>query len=192
MKPWVLIGTFLLAVAGATAACGGADQPGSSSIGQARPDAGAAPDFGLVAYQGVDVLGGEAVRFSEVLAQGRPVVLNFWAGLCPPCRMEMPHLDEVARDYEGRVRVIGLDVGPFTGLGSREDGRVLLEELGVAFPAGTTYDAEVVQSYEVMGMPTTFFITPEGDIHRKWTGLNSKDKLTELVKELVTISGQRT
>ena len=48
--------------------------------------------FEITVYQGADVLGGQSVRFSEVFAQGKPVVLNTWAGPCPICRNEMPEL----------------------------------------------------------------------------------------------------
>jgi thiol-disulfide isomerase/thioredoxin len=85
-----------------------------------------ATDFQLSVYQGEDLLGGEEVKVSELLAQGKPVVLNMWTGLCPPCRVEMPDLQEVSEEYQGRVLLVGLDVGPFVGLGSRGDGRALL------------------------------------------------------------------
>jgi hypothetical protein len=86
------------------------------------------------------------------------------------------------------VLLFGLDVGPFVGLGSREDGKRLLEELKVTFPTGTTFDAQVVRNYKLVGMPTTYFIKADGTIHRQWTGLLNKKKLDELVNELVTAS----
>jgi thiol-disulfide isomerase/thioredoxin len=149
-----------------------------------------APDFEITVYQGADVLGGEKVRFSDLLAQGQPVVLNFWAGLCPPCRAEMPDLQEVYDEYQGRVLLFGLDVGPFVGLGSREDGRALLEELKVTYPAGTTSDPNVVREYQILGMPTTLFIKPNGEVIRNWAGLLNKQKMEELVEELLAASTQ--
>jgi thiol-disulfide isomerase/thioredoxin len=147
------------------------------------------PDFRISVYQGEDVLGGEEVKLSELLAQGKPVVLNMWAGLCPPCRVEMPDLQEVSEEYGDRVLLFGLDVGPFVGLGSREDGRALLEELKVTYPNGTTLDGEVVARYRVIGMPTTYFIKPNGEVVRQATGLMTKEKMTELVEELLAKSG---
>ena len=147
-----------------------------------------APDFELTVYQGAAALGGETVQFSDVLAQGKPVVLNFWAGLCPACRFEMPEFQAVYEDFDGRFLLVGLDVGPFTGLGSREVGRALIKELGVTYPVGTTFEAEVVINYRVFGMPTTHFITPEGEIVETWTGLLNKEKMTELVEALLVAS----
>jgi thiol-disulfide isomerase/thioredoxin len=133
------------------------------------------------------LLGGADVQFSELLGK-QPIVLNFWAGLCPPCRAEMPDLQAMYDANHGEVLLFGLDVGPFVGLGSREDGKRLLEELKVTFPTGTTLDAQVVRNYKLVGMPTTYFIKPDGTIHRQWAGLLNKKKLDELVKELVTAS----
>lgn len=145
-------------------------------------------DFQVIVYQGEEVLGGEEVKFSELLDLGSPVVLNMWAGLCPPCRLEMPDLQEVHDEFAGQVLLFGLDVGPFTSLGSQDDGRALIQELGVAYPTGTTSDVEVVKAYKLIGMPTTYFIRPNGKIVRQWTGLLTKEKLTELVEELLEAS----
>jgi cytochrome c biogenesis protein CcmG, thiol:disulfide interchange protein DsbE len=154
-------------------------------LGLAADTISHAPDFRVIAYQGEDVLGGEEANLSDLLAQGKPVVLNFWAGQCPPCRVEMPHLGEVAAEYQGRVVVLGLDVGPFVGLGTREDGLALLEELQVTFPAGTTEDGQVVRDYQVLGMPTTLFISPSGRVTNKWSGLLTQDRLVDLVEDLL-------
>lgn len=165
--------------------------PAAWSRGRAEADAAAGAglpqvgDFEIVAYQSAAELGGERVQFSAVLAQGKPVVLNFWAGLCPPCRAEMPEFQEVSDQFAGRIVLLGIDLGPFTGLGSVEQGRALLEDLGITYPAGTTEDASVVSRFQVLGMPTTMFVTPDGGVTHKWTGLLTRDKLVELTRELL-------
>ena len=155
---------------------------GSGPAGAGLPQVG---DFEIVAYQSVAELGGERVQFSAVLAQGKPVVLNFWAGLCPPCRAEMPEFQEVYDQFAGRILLLGIDLGPFTGLGSVDQGQALLEDLGITYPAGTTEDASVVSRFQVLGMPTTMFVTPDGGVTHKWTGLLTRDKLVELTRELL-------
>ena len=152
-----------------------------------------APDVQVTAYQGEEMLGGGDIWLSQLVsrdfAQRKPIVLNFWAGLCPPCRIEMPDFQKVHDKYRDRVLLLGLDVGPFfTGLGSREDGRALLEELRITYPNGTTFDPDVVTAYSILGTPTTFFIKPTGEIVKKWAGLLNKNKMTELVEELLAAS----
>jgi thiol-disulfide isomerase/thioredoxin len=188
-----LVGLILLltSVACIGAGPGDSNYPATPVIPESRGSR-FAPDFKIVVYQGEEVLGGKEVPlsslFSRDLAQRKPVVLNFWAGACPPCRVEMPDLQEMYEEYQGQVLLLGLDVGPFVGLGSREEGQALLEELGVTYPAGTTFDAKVVRDYQILGMPTTVFIKPNGAVVRTWAGLLNKDKMTELVEELLAAS----
>ena len=150
-----------------------------------------APDFEMIAYQGDDVLGGKQVRLSELLAQGKPVVLNFWAGLCPPCRFEMPEFQRVYDRYKSRIILVGVDVGTLTSLGTPEQGQALIAELGVTYPTATTLDPEVMSAYQVLGMPSTYFITPAGEIIDTWTGLLNEEKLGELVEKLLEVSSRR-
>jgi thiol-disulfide isomerase/thioredoxin len=117
------------------------------------------------------------------------VVLNFFAGLCPPCRAEMPDLQSVSAQYQGRVILFGLDIGPFVNLGSRKDGKALVRELGVTYPTGTTFDSKVVREYRVLGMPTTVFLTPDGKVFTTWTGLLTRGKMVELFEQLLKASG---
>lgn len=172
------------------AACGSAVQSNPDAALQNASRAGSAipADFQIAVYHGNSVVGGEEVRFSELLGQGKPVVLNLWAGLCPPCRLEMPDLQAVSEEFSDEIVLFGLDVGPFTNLGTSEDGQRLIHELGVSYPVGTTFDADVVRAYELIGMPTTYFITPDGEIIRQCTGLLTEDKLAELVQELLEAS----
>ena len=172
-------------------ACGG----GSPSISECPPpgeapntadsagDGGLETDFCFTLYQGEDVLGGRAVYVSHLL--DKPTIVNFWAGLCPPCREEMPHFQEFYDEFEERISFVGVDVGQFTGLGNPEDAQELLENLEVTYPAGFTEDAQAVKEYIKGNMPTTVFITPAGEVFRSWAGYLSKDKLTEITEEML-------
>lgn len=175
----------------ALAVCGGQATPTypATPVTPGGESGFSAPDIRIIAYQGEEALGGKEVNLSAVLARGRPIVLNFWAGLCPPCRAEMPDFQQVYNAYKGKLVLFGLDVGPFVALGSREDAQALLKELNITYPAGTTLDSQVVRDYQLLAMPTTFFIKPNGDVLRKWTGPITKGKLTELMDELLRASG---
>ena len=145
--------------------------------------ANAVYDFPINFYQGQDAVGGEFLSLSEL--QGQPVVLNFWAGLCPPCRAEMPEFQSFAGDYAGRALVVGVDLGQFFSLGSQEDAIKLLNELSVTYPAGYTEDANVVRELEVLSLPATLFINADGSLHRKWLGALNAENLTEITDEML-------
>ncbi len=149
-----------------------------------------APDIEVVMYQGEAAVGGARVRLSQLWGKGKPVVLNFWAGLCPPCRAELPDFQRLyAERGSGKFTLIGIDVGPFVGLGSRDDGKALLRELKITFPAGTTMVAAPVRAYGIVGMPTTIFITPSGKIFTRYTGMLTRSQMETFVDELLKASG---
>ncbi len=196
----VLLAAAAMAALLVLAACSGGAEPTpeptptpvppAASDAPGMPDAPSSvmlelPDLEISAYQGLDALGGEDTTLSAVVGQGKPVVLNFWAALCPPCRAELPEFERVHHERSDEVTILGIDIGPQQFLGTREEGQALLAELGVSFPAGTTFDDTVVRGFEVFSMPTTFFIASDGSLMRKWSGILDEDKLNELVDELV-------
>lgn len=151
-----------------------------------------APDFEITMYQGQDEVGGQRVRLSQVLAKRTPVVLNFFAGLCPPCRAEMPDLQQrYETGGKERYLMLAVDVGPYTGLGTREDGKSLLRELNVTFPAGTVFDEDILAAYQIFGMPSTFFISPDGMIVRKQIGLMTPEQMDAYIAELIQASAPK-
>ena len=143
-------------------------------------------DFPILLYQGADMMGMDSTdaNFSEFF-QGKPVVLNFWAGLCPPCRAEIPDFQSFHEKFSDRVTLFGLDVGPFTGLGSNRNGKELIEELGVSYPVGSTTAESVMREYRILGMPSTIFMTSDGEIFRNWGGILDEAKLIEITEEML-------
>jgi thiol-disulfide isomerase/thioredoxin len=146
------------------------------------------PNFTISVYQGADELGGSEVTIAELLEQDKPLVLNFWAALCPPCRAEMPDIQRMFERHGDDVTIVGVDLGPFQLLGTREEGRALLEEMDVHYPAGTTFDDAAVKELLILGMPTSIFLTADGEVHRKWTGFLSEEKLEEFINEVLAAS----
>ena len=167
-------------------ACG-AGGTASPEDGNSGPDGLSldVPDLAVQAYQGVDVLGGTDVLLSEVLAEGKPVVLNFWAALCPPCRAEMPDFQEIYEERGDEFVLLGIDIGPFQLLGTRQEGRNLLRQLELTYPAGTTFDEGIMREYQILGMPTTYFIASDGSVVSRFAGLLTKQKMNELLDEAI-------
>ena len=147
-----------------------------------RPDS-AAYDFAFKLFQGDDLLGKQELRLAEVT--GKPIVLNFWARFCTPCWSEMPELQDFYEEYGEDVLLLGIDVGQFTGLGLPKDAGKLLSSLGVTYPAGYTDDPQVVRRYQVRAMPTTVFITAEGEVFRTWTGSITRETVTAITQEML-------
>ncbi|MDQ7030680.1 MAG: redoxin domain-containing protein [Ardenticatenia bacterium] len=116
-----------------------------------------APDFEL------PTLDGASVRLSEL--RGKPVIVNFWATWCPPCRAEMPALQRIAQRYEQQgLTVILVNQG-------ESPGRVrdFLNSLGITLPT-LLDDGRAAQVYRVRGLPTTVFVRPDGRIEDLITG----------------------
>ena len=174
----VLLGAVLAVI---LVACGGALGANAATGAEAPKDP--APDFSFTLYQGESRLGAAALDLSDL--QGQPTVLNFWAGLCPPCRAELPDLQLFYEEFNDQVNVVGIDLGNFTGLGNQDDAQILLSELAIAYPNGFTSDDTVVRRYQVLSMPTTVFINSKGEIFKKWNGALNRDILTEQTTELL-------
>lgn len=120
-------------------------QVNAASVG--RP----APDFTLA---GLD---GGTVRLSDF--RGRPVVLNFWASWCNPCRKEFPIFRKVLADTDGAFAMVGVDTADIRG-----DARRFAREMRADWPIGFDADKSVALGYGVDPLPQTFFIDPGGTI----------------------------
>ena len=142
-----------------------------------------APNFSFSLYQGVSESGYRELDLSRL--NGEPVILNFWAGLCPPCRAEMPEFQRFHDEFKDQVTLVGIDIGPFMGLGSHGDAENLLQELKVTYPAGFTNDGGVPRKYNVLGMPTTVFIKSNGEIFDKRTGALNRNTLARITIEML-------
>ena len=154
----------------------------SSTGNTVAEDDGLAKDFSFTLYQGEEELGGEKLNLAEL--RGKPVVLNFWAGLCPPCRAEMPDLQRFYEETQDEVVMLGIDVGRFNNLGGRRDARNLLRELDITYPAGFTRDGSVMREYQVISMPTTVFINSKGEVFQSWSGIITRDILVSLTDSM--------
>ncbi len=87
--------------------CGG--DSGTNDAASVATKKDLAPDFSFTLYQGESKLGAATLDLSSL--QGRPIVLNFWAGLCPPCRAELPDLQDFYDEFNDRVTLVSVDLG---------------------------------------------------------------------------------
>ena len=201
LNPRVTVSLLLAGLmAGMLAACGGqttetsapaptnaptdaaAETPAATEAPEADVDL--AYSFPVTMFQGQDEVGGDMVELGGLLGK-QPMVINFWAGLCPPCRAEMPDFQAFYEDFNDRVLLLGIDLGQFTGLGTQQDAKDLLADLQVTYPAGFTDDGEVIKEYRVLGMPSTIFIDAAGEVFDTWTGPLNEETLKEKTLEML-------
>ncbi len=92
--------------------------------------------------------------------RGRPVVMNFFASWCPPCREELPTLSAAQRRLGGSVAFLGIDVSDSTPAALD-----LVRSSGVTYPLGVDPDYKVADSlYHLRGLPSTVFIDANGNV----------------------------
>jgi len=129
------------------------------SINDTVPPVGRqAPDFTLPLFSG------GTLRLRSL--KGKPVVLNFWASWCAPCRAEMPLLVRLHKSYGPRgVVFVGVDVED-----DERDARLFVSQYQVDYSLVRSPDEQVMRGYAIQGLPTTVFIGANGVVAEKYTG----------------------
>ncbi|MCO6453486.1 MAG: TlpA family protein disulfide reductase [Caldilineales bacterium] len=110
------------------------------------------PDFTL------PLLDGGTMRLSDL--RGQPVLLNFWATWCLPCREEMPLFEQAYQEAnEDGFMLLAVDVGE-----DAQSVQAFIDELGLTFPIALDRDQAVTQQYRIVGLPTSYYIDRDGVI----------------------------
>jgi cytochrome c biogenesis protein CcmG/thiol:disulfide interchange protein DsbE len=113
-----------------------------------------APDFTL------ETLDGDHVNLSDL--RGKAVLVNFWASWCPPCRAEMPAIEKVYRAYKDLgFEVLAVNT---TNQDEVDAASAFVRELGLTFPIPLDRTGAVSASYNLHGLPSSYFVGPDGVI----------------------------
>jgi thiol-disulfide isomerase/thioredoxin len=115
------------------------------------------PSFALLPTLSGDIL-------SESKLEGKKVLINFWATWCGPCRTEMPDIIRLDKEYDD-LMVIAINVGE-----KPEDVLQFVKEFGMEFPVLLDETTELTELYQVLALPTTYFLGTDGTIARKHIG----------------------
>ncbi|MFP5266291.1 MAG: TlpA family protein disulfide reductase [Acidobacteriota bacterium] len=169
----------------------GSAAPASASSDSSGDDSGddpmakkmlgkAAPGFTLVD------LHGNKVSLSDY--KGHPVVLNFWATYCPPCKLEMPWFQELENQYKSQgLVVLGVD---------QDDGMAVKDVAAAAQKIGVTYpilmpNGDVSKSYQLGDyIPETFYIDKSGKIVDQTVGAHSRDEMEADIEKTIESGGE--
>lgn len=127
---------------------------------------------------------GETVVLSDFSArgggEGQPVILNFWASWCGPCRVEMPDLQRVSLKYNGRVAILGVNQG--------ESNSVITDfgaEFNVTYPLLNDQEQIINSNYQVNSLPTTIFIDADGVVREVQIGILTQAVLENRIEQLL-------
>jgi len=111
------------------------------------------PDFTLLDRNGSEV------SFRSMT--GKPMVLNFWATWCPPCKMELPDFNEAYAEYGDEVVFMMINLTTHDNLGDAQD---LISRNGYTFPVYFDKDNSTAASYSTGSIPMSFFINSKGEL----------------------------
>lgn len=135
----------------------------------------AAPDFT------VNDKDGNAVKLSDFI--GKPIVLNFWASWCPPCKSELPDFNKVYNEMKDDVVFLMVDLVD----GQRETvatGSGYITEQGYSFSVYYDTTQEAANAYGISSIPTTLFIDKDGNIAEGQTGMLDEDGLRKGISKI--------
>jgi len=164
-----LPGLLLLVLLGA---CGGAEGlPRVVEVGHPAPDYAAA------------TLSADSASLEEL--RGRVVLLNVWATWCPPCREEIPALQEIHQRYSARgLEVVGVTID---APGEEAAIRDFVRDFGMTYPVWHDPADRVSSTFRLMGVPSTFLISRDGTLLWKHLGPIGADDptLVRMIEEAV-------
>ncbi|MBQ8259030.1 MAG: TlpA family protein disulfide reductase, partial [Clostridia bacterium] len=113
---------------------------------------------------------GNPVRLSDM--RGKPVVLNFWASWCPPCKAEMPDFDKVSRELDGEVVFMMVNIWD-----TQAAAEAIIDSMGYTFPVYFDLLEDAVGKYGIESIPQTYFIDKWGGLVAYGVGALSEEDL---------------
>lgn len=135
-----------------------------------------APDFTF--YDGE----GKAYTLSDF--RGKPVILNFWASWCGPCKREMPEFQTAFDSYGEQIQFLMVDLTDGRQE-TQESASAHIEINGYTFPVFYDTDVAGATAYGVTAVPVTYFINEEGDCIGKTLGMISEETLQQGIEALL-------
>ncbi len=123
--------------------------------------------------------------------KGKVVFLNFWATWCNPCLIEMPHIEEIYKEYgfnEDEVIILGVanpssEEYPNNNDVPKEEIMDFIEEKGYTFPIVFDETGEIYRDYFIRSFPTTFMINKDGKIYGYVSGSLTKDIMINIIEQ---------
>lgn len=125
---------------------------------------------------------GEEKRLIDL--RGKPAVINFFASWCGPCKMEMPHFDEAYKAYGDTIEFMMVDLCAY-GNDTKENAKKLVADGGWTFPVYFDTEGSATTAYSVRSMPTTIFVSADGELVGKQIGALTAAQLQAQIDALL-------
>jgi peroxiredoxin len=138
-----------------------------------------APDFDLPVVSNAPTLEGSTASLSLRSLRGHPVVLDFWATWCPPCRAEVPVLEAASRGWHAAGIVL---VGVNTDAPDQGDPHAFATVHGLSYPIVQDASGRVANAFGVDTLPTLVVVSAEGRVMAVRTGALDEGELGDLVR----------
>ena len=133
----------------------------------------AAPNFTL------ELLAGKSFQLSDY--KGKPVLINFFASWCLPCREEMPAIEKIVQEYQPKgVVFLGISTDD-----TEANAKDFVKKYGITFPVGVDKTTSIQKSYGLYGIPTTYFIDKQGIVNYFHSGAVTEELLHHELDKLL-------
>jgi cytochrome c biogenesis protein CcmG, thiol:disulfide interchange protein DsbE len=137
------------------------------------------PDFSIPLFDRYRPEYGATLDTAEL--KGKPLIVNFWASWCLPCREEMPVLEASWQEYRNDVLFVGVN----TQETNEADARALMNEFNLSYPNGVDESNRINIDYGLFGLPETFFIRADGTLQYRHSGPVTLDVMDEQIRLLL-------
>lgn len=148
---------------------------GTKTVDIGLQEGNKAPDFQLISLDGIDV------KLSDL--QGKKVILNFWATWCPPCKAEIPHMqDFYASSDNTKVEILAINLTPSEK--NQRNVKEFVKDRNITFPVLLDQAGDIGDRYQAITIPTSYLIDSKGIVRKKIIGPMDKDMMNQLIENV--------
>ena len=144
---------------------------------KAEQSVSTAPNFSAISAED-----GETVKLSDKF--GKPIVINFWASWCYPCKSELPDFEEMYKKYGGEVEFMMVNLT--SGRETKEVAAAFIESCGYTFPVYYDTMSSGVMAYGISAIPLTVFVNKDGSIASYYNQMIDGETLENGIKDIIS------
>ena len=126
----------------------------------------------------IALFSGQSATLAEL--RGRPVVINFWASWCPPCKVEAPVFERGYQRYKDRVNFVGINIWD-----NEAEAQKFLQSFALSYPNGPNPKGDIPIEYGLTGIPETYFVNKDGVLTHRWIGPITDEQLTDILEQIL-------